>query len=170
MRRDAEEAEERRERGENGDKETEEDARRRTRGPAHRGKRSQETGSRDGRRTPVRPGRTTATVPAGMDARNAELRLDLAALRRWAGRTPAVVRLWVYRPRLAGAGVLGIAVELSPRPGDADARTAWLGEADHWRLDLRALLQSSFRLEHYTGADPELESALRAGSELVYER
>lgn len=100
---------------------------------------------------------------------------DIAAIRAWAASHSVVRRVWVFGSRVRGTerpeSDLDIAVEHDAMPGDSDAFTTAISEAENWRMELAPRLSVKLDLQSYI---PGLTSTIQAGldesSLLVYER
>jgi uncharacterized protein len=66
---------------------------------------------------------------------------------------------------------LDVAVEHDAMPGDSDAFTTAIGEADNWRNELGPCVSAPLDLQSYIpGLTPTIQAGLDKSSLLVYER
>lgn len=100
---------------------------------------------------------------------------DITAIRAWAGSHAVVRRVWVFGSRARGTerpdSDIDVAVEHDAMPGDSDAFTTAIYEADAWRDELAPHLSAPLDLESYIpGLTTTIQAGLDESSVLVYER
>ena len=86
-----------------------------------------------------------------------------------------VRRVWVFGSRARGAerpdSDIDVAVEHDAMPGDSDAFTTAICEAETWHNELAPHLSAPLDLESYiSGITTTVQAGLDASSVLVYER
>lgn len=100
---------------------------------------------------------------------------DIAALRAWAASKSVVKRVWVFGSRVRNTGRpdsdIDVAVEHGAMPGDSDAFTTVIAEAENWRGQLAPMLSARLDLQsHIPGQTVTVQKALDQSSILVFER
>jgi predicted nucleotidyltransferase len=115
-------------------------------------------------------------VPVNSDFRRqvAVPESDIAAIRAWAAAHPVVRRVWVFGRRARGTerpdSDIDVAVEHDAMPGDSDAFTTAICEAEAWRRELAPHLSAPLDLESYIpGITTTVQAGLNESSVLVYE-
>src|SRR3569623_184201 len=100
---------------------------------------------------------------------------DVEAIQHWAASIPVIKRVWIFGSRARGTARpdsdLDIAVEHDSLPGDSNAFTTAIGEAENWRHQLQPRVGLTVDLESYLpGITQTIEAALNESSVLIYER